>query len=205
PALRVGVRDRRDDQEGARDRRPARRRRLHRLARRDGVAHGRRGREQRRDPVRPGHLSHVGPGGLMRRIGLIGGTTWTSTVEYYRLLNEGVAARLGGLHSADVVLRSLEFGEISTLQKAGDWPALERRYRAEAELLVAAGAEVIGICANTMHLVFDEVVAGAGGAQLVHVVDEAARAAREIGAQRLGLLGTAYTMRSDLYQRRLEG
>lgn len=141
----------------------------------------------------------------MRRIGLIGGTTWTSTVEYYRLLNEGVAARLGGLHSADLVLRSLEFGEISALQKAGDWPALERRYRAEAELLVAAGAEVIGICANTMHLVFDEVAAGAGGAQLVHVVDEAASAARAIGARRLGLLGTAYTMRSDLYQRRLEG
>ncbi|MDQ2623617.1 MAG: amino acid racemase [Actinomycetota bacterium] len=140
----------------------------------------------------------------MRRIGLIGGTTWTSTALYYRLLNEGAAARLGGLHSADLVLRSVEFGEVSALQRAGDWAELGRRYREEAELLVRAGAEVVGILANTMHLVFDDVVAGAG-VPVVHVVDEVATRANELGVSRLGLLGTGYTMSSDLYPRRLDG
>jgi len=140
----------------------------------------------------------------MRRIGLIGGTSWTSTVLYYRLLNEGVTARLGGLHSADIVLRSVEFDEVAALQRAGDWTELGRRYRAEAELLVRAGAEVVGILANTMHLVYDDVVAGAG-VPAVHVVDEVASRAAELGVTRLGLLGTGYTMSSDLYPRRLEG
>ncbi|NLF06070.1 MAG: amino acid racemase [Actinomycetales bacterium] len=140
----------------------------------------------------------------MRRVGLIGGTTWTSTAQYYRLLNEGVAARLGGQHSADLVLRSVEFDEVAALQRAGDWAELGRRYRAEGELLARAGAEVVGILANTMHLVYDDVVAGAG-VPVVHVVDEVATRANELGVTRLGLLGTGYTMSSDLYPRRLEG
>ena len=140
----------------------------------------------------------------MRRIGLIGGTTWTSTALYYRLLNEGAAARLGGLHSADLVLRSVEFDEISALQRAGDWAELGRVYRAEAQRLADAGAEVVGILANTMHLVYDDVVAGAG-VPVVHDVDEVAARANELDISRLGLLGTGYTMSSDLYPRRLEG
>lgn len=140
----------------------------------------------------------------MRRIGLIGGTTWTSTALYYRLLNEAVGARLGGLHSADLVLRSVEFGEVAALQRAGDWAELGKIYRAEARALADAGAEVVGILANTMHLVYDDVVAGAG-VPVVHVVDEVAARAKELGVLRLGLLGTGYTMSSDLYPRRLEG
>lgn len=140
----------------------------------------------------------------MRRIGLIGGTTWTSTALYYRLLNEGAAARLGGLHSADLVLRSVEFADVAALQSAGEWAELGRAYRAEARLLADAGAEVVGILANTMHLVYDDVVAGAG-VPVVHVVDEVAARATELGVSRLGLLGTGYTMSSDLYPRHLEG
>ncbi len=140
----------------------------------------------------------------MRRIGLVGGTTWQSTAIYYQQLNAGAAQRLGGLHSADLVLRSVEFDEVAALQRTGDWAELGRRYRAEGELLARAGAGVVGILANTMHLVYDDVVAGSG-LPVVHVVDTVAAAAAELGATRLGLLGTAYTMSSDLYPRRLEG
>ena len=134
----------------------------------------------------------------MRRIGLLGGTSWESTVEYYRLLNEGVRERLGGLHSADLVLRSVDFADIAALQEAGDWAALGERYAAEAAALRAGGAELLGICANTMHLVHDDVVRGSG-LPVVHVADAAAGEA----LTRLALLGTRYTMESDLYPARL--
>ena len=138
----------------------------------------------------------------MRRIGLLGGSTWLSTLEYYRLLNEGVRDRVGGSHSADLVLRSLDFAEVEALQKAGDWAGLGRRYAAETAALAAVGVEVVGICANTMHLVFDDVAAS--GLDVVHVVDAVAAAAQAIGATSVGLLGTAYTMASpDLYPPRM--
>lgn len=140
----------------------------------------------------------------MRRIGLLGGTSWESTVEYYRLLNEGVRDRLGGLHSADLVLRSVDFAEIAALQEAGDWGALGERYAAEAATLRAGGAQLLGICANTMHLVHDDVVRGAG-LPVVHVVDAVADAVAGEGLTRLALLGTRYTMESDLYPARLAG
>lgn len=139
----------------------------------------------------------------MRRIGLLGGTTWASTMDYYRLLNEGVRERLGGSHSADLVLRSVDFAEVEALQVADDWPALGRRYAREAAALAGAGAQVIGICANTMHLVYDD-VAGASGLPVVHVVDAVAGAAAVVGATTVGLLGTAYTMGSpELYPARM--
>lgn len=143
--------------------------------------------------------------GVARRIGLLGGTSWESTATYYALLNRGARERLGGLHSADLVLRSVDFAEIEALQVAGDWAALGRRYEAEAAALAAAGAEVVGILANTMHLVHDDVVRGAGpGARVVHVVDAVADAAVALGVTRVGLLGTRYTMRStELYPARL--
>lgn len=138
----------------------------------------------------------------MRRIGLLGGTTWASTLDYYRLLNEGVRDRLGGSHSADLVLRSVDFAEVEALQQTGDWTALGRRYAFEAEALAAAGADVIGICANTMHLVHDDVARS--GVPVVHIVDAVAAAARTVGATTVGLLGTAYTMASpDLYPPRM--
>ncbi|WP_182111582.1 MULTISPECIES: aspartate/glutamate racemase family protein [unclassified Actinotalea] len=133
----------------------------------------------------------------MRRIGLIGGTSWESTASYYAGLNRGVRERLGGTHSADLVLRSVDFAEVEVLQVAGDWPALGRRYQVEASALAAAGAEVVGILANTMHLVHDDVVRGAGpDVRVVHVVDAVAAAATALGATRVGLLGTRYTMSS---------
>jgi aspartate racemase len=140
----------------------------------------------------------------VRRIGLLGGTSWESTADYYALLNRGVRERLGGFHSADLVLRSVDFAEIEALQSAGDWAALGERYAAEARALRDAGAELIGILANTMHLVHDDVVRGSG-LPVPHVVDAVASAAAEAGVRRLALLGTRYTMASTLYPDRLRG
>ena len=139
----------------------------------------------------------------MLRIGLLGGTSWESSAGYYRLLNEGVRARLGGKHSADLVLRSVDFAGIHALQEAGDWAALGALYEAEAAGLRSAGAEVLGICANTMHLVHDDVVRGAG-VPVVHVVDAVGQIALDEGFERIALLGTRHTMASSaLYPERL--
>lgn len=139
----------------------------------------------------------------MRRLGLLGGTSWESTAHYYRGLNEGVRARLGGHHSADLLLRSVDFADVVRLQEAGDWAELGRRYAAEAAALAGAGAQVLGILANTMHLVHDDVVRGSG-LEVVHVVDVVGRAARDLGVTAVGLLGTAYTMaHPTLYPERL--
>jgi aspartate racemase len=141
----------------------------------------------------------------VRRIGLLGGTSWESSAHYYSMLNEGVRDRLGGSHSADLVLRSVDFVEIEELQEAGDWAALGQRYEAEARSLVAAGAEVIAICANSMHLVYDDVVRGAGpGVTVVHVAEAVAGRAAAMGLTAVALLGTRYVMDSaDLYPPRL--
>jgi aspartate racemase len=139
----------------------------------------------------------------VRRIGLLGGTSWESSAHYYAQLNEGVRDRLGGFHSADLLLRSVDFAEIEAWQSAGDWAALGRRYEAEARALRDAGAEVIGILANTMHLVHDDVVRGAPGVAVPHIVDAVAAAASAQGVRRLALLGTRYTMASTLYPDRL--
>jgi aspartate racemase len=138
----------------------------------------------------------------VRRIGLLGGTSWESTAHYYAQLNEGVRERLGGYHSADLVLRSVDFAEIEALQRAEDWLALGRRYEAEARALRTAGAEVVGILANTMHLVHDDVVRGAG-VEVPHIVDAVADAAARAGVRELAVLGTRYTMASSLYPDRL--
>jgi len=138
----------------------------------------------------------------VRRIGLLGGTSWESTAHYYAQLNRGAAQRLGGFHSADLVLRSVDFAEIEALQSAGDWAALGRRYAAEARSLRDAGAEVIGILANTMHLVHDDVVRGSG-LPVPHIVDAVAQAATQARFRRLALIGTRYTMESSLYPDRL--
>jgi amino-acid racemase len=138
----------------------------------------------------------------MRRLGLIGGTSWESTAHYYRALNVGVRERLGGLHSADLLLRSVEFAEISRLQEEGAWEELGRRYAVEARHLRDSGAALIGILANTMHLVADE-VAEASGLPVVHIVDAAGEELQRLGVTTVGLIGTAYTMESELYPSRL--
>ncbi|MDN5725579.1 MAG: aspartate/glutamate racemase family protein [Propionibacteriales bacterium] len=137
-----------------------------------------------------------------RRIGLIGGMSWESTALYYRLLNEGVRDRLGGHHSADLVLRSVDFAEIVAQQQAGDWAGAGAVLGDAARGLEAAGAEILLICTNTMHKVARD-VADASAVPLLHVVDVVATAAQERGVSTVGLLATSYTMEDLFYAERL--
>jgi len=138
----------------------------------------------------------------MKRIGLLGGMSWESTALYYRLLNEGVAARLGGLHSADCVLVSVDFAAIAELQAAGRWDEAGRLLADEARRLEAAGAEVLLVCSNTMHKVAAQVEA-AVDIPLLHIADTTAAAAEGAGLSRVALLATAYTMEQSFLRDRL--
>ena len=138
----------------------------------------------------------------VKRIGLLGGMSWESSAEYYRFVNEAVRTRLGGLHSADCVLRSVDFADIEEMQRDGDWEGAGRRLAGEARALAAAGAELIVLCTNTMHKVADEIEDGLG-VPLVHIADTTADAVRAAGLQTVGLLATAYTMEQDFYVGRL--
>ncbi len=139
----------------------------------------------------------------MRTLGLLGGMTWHSTLEYYRLINEGVQKRLGGSHSAAMVLLSVDFAPIETMQEREDWPAMGRLMAEAARRLKAAGAEGLVICANTMHHLADDVTA-AVSIPLIHIADAAAAAVKTKGLRTVGLLGTRYTMELDFYRGRLE-
>jgi aspartate racemase len=140
----------------------------------------------------------------MKTIGLIGGMSWESTLEYYRILNETVKERLGGLHSARCLLYSVEFQEIEELQMRGDWDALTGLMIDAARRLERGGAELLLIGANTMHRMADEVQA-AVAIPLVHIADAAAEAVKQRNLKKIGLLGTRYTMEQDFYTRRLAG
>lgn len=140
----------------------------------------------------------------MRTIGLLGGMSWVSTGHYYELINRDAAERLGGDHCAPLVIWQGDFAAITVHQRAGEWDRAGEILAEGARALVRAGAEVVGIGANTMHLVADQVEAALDGVPLVHVVDVVGARCAELGVQRLGLLGTAYTMESDaLYPARL--
>jgi aspartate racemase len=138
----------------------------------------------------------------MKRIGLLGGMSWESTAEYYRLINEGVAQRLGGLHSARLILSSVDFAEIERLQVAGDWQAAGSVLAREAQCLAAAGADFLALCTNTMHKVADRIEASVE-IPLLHLADATAEAVRAAGVERVGLLGTAFTMEQEFYRDRL--
>lgn len=138
----------------------------------------------------------------MKTIGLLGGMSWESTVPYYRLINEAVKRRLGGLHSAKLLLHSVDFAEIEALQRTGDWEASGRQLATAARGLEAAGAELLLIGTNTMHKVAPAIEA-AIGIPLLHVGDATARAVRSAGIVRVGLLGTRFTMEQDFYIDRL--
>lgn len=138
----------------------------------------------------------------MRKIGVLGGMSWESTAEYYRLLNEGVRDRLGGLHSARLVLSSVDFAPIEEMQQSGDWKASGDVLAEEARALRAAGAELIVIATNTMHKVYDQ-VAAAVDCPVLHLGDVTAQAVRAAGLERVGLLATRYTMEQDFYRQRL--
>jgi aspartate racemase len=128
--------------------------------------------------------------------------SWESTVEYYRFVNEAVRDRLGGLHSADCLLRSVDFAGIEELQRTGRWDEAGEVLASEARALVAAGAELIVLCTNTMHKVADTITA-AIDVPFVHIADTTAAAVRAAGASTVGLLATAYTMEQDFYVGRL--
>ncbi|MFD5704416.1 aspartate/glutamate racemase family protein [Streptomyces lasiicapitis] len=138
----------------------------------------------------------------MKTIGLIGGMSWESSAEYYRLLNELVRERLGGLHSARCVLHSVDFAEIERLQVAGEWERAGDVLAAAAKGLEAAGADLVLICTNTMHKVAGQ-VESVLSVPLLHLGDATAEAVRAAGVRRVGLLGTAFTMEQDFYRDRL--
>ena len=138
----------------------------------------------------------------MKRIGLLGGMSWESSAEYYRFVNEATRDRLGGLHSADCLLRSVDFVEIERLQRDGAWDEAGARLAAEAAALVAAGAELIVLCTNTMHKVAGAITA-AVDVPFIHIADTTAEAVRARGLGTVGLLATGYTMEQDFYVGRL--
>lgn len=138
----------------------------------------------------------------MQTIGLIGGMSWESSAEYYRIINEDVRHRLGATHSARSLMWSMDFAEIERLQHAGDWAALTALMVAAARHLEAGGADFIVICTNTMHRMAEE-VAAAVAIPLLHIVDPTAEAIGRAGLTRVGLLGTAFTMEQDFYKGRL--
>lgn len=139
----------------------------------------------------------------MKCIGLLGGMSWESTVSYYQALNRGVRAQLGGLHSARVLLNSVDFAGIERLQHAGDWPATARLLAAEARKLQDGGADFLLIGTNTMHKVAPEIEA-AIDIPLLHIADATAAKLQADGITRVGLLGTRFTMEQDFYKGRLQ-
>lgn len=138
----------------------------------------------------------------MKTIGLLGGMSWESTVSYYRALNEGVKKALGGLHSARIVLNSVDFAEIEALQKSGDWPATASILSRAAQSVEAAGADFLLIGTNTMHKVAPEIQA-AITIPLLHIADATAEKLKADGVRHVGLLGTRYTMEQDFYKGRM--
>jgi aspartate racemase len=139
----------------------------------------------------------------VRRLGLVGGTSWVSSEHYYRAINQGVAARLGGAASAPLVLWSVEFGEFARLQHDGDWTAIAKILSDAARRLVDAGCEGIALAANTTHLVADEVRDAIGATPLIDLVDLTAATVAAAGHRTAGLLGTAFTMGSPMFPDRM--
>lgn len=139
----------------------------------------------------------------MKTIGLLGGMSWESTLEYYRIINQTVKARLGGSHSAQCLLYSVDFSEIEPLQHAGQWEELTQLMIAAVRRLEQGGADCLVICTNTMHRMAEEIQA-ATPLPLLHIADATAAAINQQGQQTVGLLGTRFTMEGDFYRGRLE-
>ncbi|MBV2150129.1 aspartate/glutamate racemase family protein [Sphingobium sp. AS12] len=138
----------------------------------------------------------------MRTIGLIGGMSWESSAQYYRIINEGVRRRLGGAHSARSLMLSVDFSEIERLQHAGDWTRLTAQMIEAAQQLERGGADFFVICTNTMHRMADAVAASVS-MPLLHIADPTAEKIAAAGFRRVGLLGTAFTMEQPFYKSRL--
>lgn len=142
-------------------------------------------------------------GTAMKTAGLIGGTSWESTIPYYRIINEAVRERMGGLHSAKIVLYSLEFGELEKYQSAGDWDSVTDMVALAAYSLEMAGADFVMICSNTLHKVAP-VLQKLISVPVLHIGDTLTDALRQAGIKRAALLGTELTMGESFYKERLE-
>jgi aspartate racemase len=143
-------------------------------------------------------------GAEVKRIGLIGGMSWESSALYYKLINESVRERLGGFHSADCVMASVDFATIEALQRSGDWGAAGELLAGTARALEAAGADCVVLCTNTMHKVADRIVAEIT-VPFIHLIDATAEAILKEGVRRVALLGTRFTMEQPFYVDRMRG
>lgn len=139
----------------------------------------------------------------MKTIGLLGGMSWESSVHYEELINTDVRSRLGGVHSADLIVRSYDFAMIERLQAEGEWEEAGRMLAEDAHRLVSVGAELIVLCTNTMHRVSD-VIESSVEVPFIHLADATAKAVRSAGLTTVGLLGTRFTMEEAFYRERLE-
>ncbi|QLI82416.1 aspartate/glutamate racemase family protein [Chitinibacter fontanus] len=138
----------------------------------------------------------------MKTIGLIGGMSWESTIPYYRVINQSIKAQLGGLHSAKILLLSVDFAEIAALQSAGEWHVAGEQLAQAARTLQSAGAECLVLCTNTMHKVADQITA-ATDLPFLHIADVTASHIKQANLSKIGLLGTRFTMEQDFYIDRL--
>jgi aspartate racemase len=138
-----------------------------------------------------------------KSIGIIGGMSWESSLLYYKAINEGIKQSLGGLHSARIILNSLDFAAVESLQHAGDWPTAGRLMNEAALSLQSAGADFLLIATNTMHKVATETMTGVE-LPLLHIVDPTATAIIQQGYSRIGLLGTGFTMSDEFYKGRMQ-
>lgn len=138
----------------------------------------------------------------MKTIGLIGGMSWESTIPYYRQINQRIKQQLGGLHSAKIILYSVDFAEIEALQRSGDWDKAGELLAQAAVKLQTAGADCLVLCTNTMHKVA-AAIEGAVAIPLLHIADATAEAIQSAGIKKVALLGTRFTMEQDFYKQRL--
>lgn len=139
----------------------------------------------------------------MKTIGLLGGMSWESTVTYYQIINRAIGRELGGLHSARIAMHSVEFDEIQQLQHAGKWHETGVILADAAKSLERAGADLLVLCTNTMHIVSEQIEA-ATNLPFLHIADATAGSIKSHGIERIGLLGTRFTMEQDFYRGRLE-
>jgi len=138
----------------------------------------------------------------VKTIGLIGGMSWESSIEYYRIINETVKQRLGGLHSAKCIMHSVDFAEVEPLQHEGRWDEAALHMVRAAQSVEAAGANFLVLCTNTMHKTADEIESQTS-IPLLHIADATAQKIKNVGLTKMGLLGTRFTMEDDFYKGRL--
>ena len=146
--------------------------------------------------------SSMNPGAVMKTIGLIGGMSWESSIEYYRILNQTVRSRLGGLHSAKCIMFSVDFADIEQFQHEGNWQAASAVLVEAAQQLQMAGAGLVMLCTNTMHKLADDIEARIS-VPFLHIADAVGDSIQAEGLRRVGLLGTKFTMEQDFYRQRL--